>query len=111
MNLFTSPDYVFNSFRRVQLSADTGSSRGAIRGLSRWTSDLSLAKRTRMTEKVNIRFSADIFNFLNHPLFTDPTLSLDNPANFGVITGQQGDSSNGDYWAPRRFQLVLRIEF
>jgi len=111
LNLFSNPENVFNSFRYFNISEDTRGSRGAIRGLSRSTWDLSVAKFTPVTERVGIRFSLDFFNVANHPLFNDPFLNFLDPASFGVINSQPGDPGNGDYWTPRRTQFGLRIEF
>lgn len=111
LNLFSDPAYVFGSFRRYLLSQDTGSTRGILRGLSRFTLDMSVAKQMRITERIKMRFTADFLNILNHPLFNDPSTSLDNPANFGVITSQPGNPGGGDFWAPRRVQFGLRLEF
>jgi len=111
LNLFSNPEYVFNSFRYFKVSEDTRGSRGVIRGLARSTWDLSLAKFTPVTERVGIRFSFDFFNVANHPLFNDPSLNILDPASFGVINSQPGDPGNGDYWTPRRVQFGLRIEF
>ncbi len=73
------------------------------RGLPRWNVDLSLGKRTRITESSQAVFSADFINALNRREFADPGLSLFNPAAFGVITAQ--------FASPRQIQLGLRIEF
>ena len=111
LNLFQNPDYVFNSFRRYLLASDTGSTRGIVRGLPRFSYDASLAKRTRINERMNASFTADFLNLFNHPLFNNPGLSLDSAANFGVITSQPGNPGQGDFWAARRIQLGLRFEF
>jgi hypothetical protein len=108
-NLFKDPAAVFNSFRPFLLSQDQRTSRGAIRGLPWATLDMSLSKRTRITERVSVRFSADFLNALNHPLFDDPALNLLDPASFGVL-GSQPISSN-NFYNPRQIQLGLRIEF
>ncbi|MCU1254308.1 MAG: hypothetical protein JWM83_607, partial [Candidatus Angelobacter sp.] len=36
--------------------------------------DFSLAKDTKLNERLNMQFRADIFNFFNHPNFSNPTL-------------------------------------
>src|SRR5438477_5420527 len=48
-----------------------------------WNVDLSLAKRTRVTDRVAFFFSADFLNAFNHVVFNDPTLSMQDPASFG----------------------------
>lgn len=111
INLFSDPEFVFNSFRFFEISRDTRSSRGAIGGLSRWTTDMSFSKTTPITERFQLRTSFDFLNIFNHPLFNDPQLNLLNPATFGVITSQPGDPGNGDFWASRQIQIGIRFEF
>jgi len=108
-NLFSNPESVFNSFRPFLIAQDQSTSRGAIRGLPWATLDLSLSKRTAITERVHIRFSADFLNALNHPLFNDPALNLLDPASFGVLSTEPTSSNN--FYNARQIQLGLRIEF
>jgi hypothetical protein len=103
LNLFQDPEAVFNSFRRVLISQDTTSSRGAIYGLPRWNLDFSIGKRTRVTRDVYAVFTAEAVNVLNRVQFGNPALNLANPTTFGVIDSQGG--------TPRTIQLGFRIEF
>ncbi len=68
-------------------------------GLQVW--DLSVRKRTALTEKVRLRFQADFFNAFNHANFLDPSVNF-NQAGFGSIT----DSDQG-----RNIQFGIKIEF
>lgn len=111
-NLFADPAAVFNSLRPFLLSQDGRSSRGAIRGMGFWNLDLSIGKATTVTERLRAVFSADFFNIFNHPSFSDPSLSLNTPASFGVVTAQlNGNAARGDFAGPRRIQFGLRLEF
>jgi hypothetical protein len=74
-----------------------------LRGLYHWNLDVSIGKKTRITEKVSAVLTADLINALNHVEFVDPALSLQTPSNFGVLTTQFG--------TPRAIQLGLRVEF
>lgn len=104
MNLFANPEKVFNSFRRVLISQDGRAGRtNPLRGLPRWNVNLSVGKKTTITETANLVFSFDFFNVDNHVDFANPSLSLTDPRNFGVITSQAN--------APRRIQFGLRVEF
>lgn len=103
VNLFADPGAVFNSLRQIEISRDFRHGRNVFRGLPRWNLDLSLGKRTSITEGLNAVFSADFINALNRREFADPSLSLFNPAAFGVITSQ--------FASPRQIQLGLRFEF
>jgi hypothetical protein len=103
LNLFDDPAAAYNSFRRVLISQDASSNRGVIRGLPRWGVDLSVGKRTQLTGRVNAVFSVEAINVFNAVQFTNPTLNLSNPTNFGVITSQAN--------SPRAIQLGFRVEF
>jgi hypothetical protein len=74
----------------------------------RWGPDLnmSLVKRTRIRESVNLELRADALDALNHPLFGgDPTISATSP-NFGRLI-----RSNGQTNEPRQIQLSARLVF
>lgn len=103
VNLFADPAAVFNSLRQIEISRDFRHGRNVFRGLPRWNLDLSLGKRTAITEGIRMSFSADFINALNRREFADPGLSLFNPAAFGVI--------NSQFASPRQIQLGLRFEF
>jgi hypothetical protein len=103
INAFGNPEAVYNSFRRVEISRDTRVGRGALRGLPRWNVDLSVGKRTALTEKVSMAFSADFTNAFNRVEFGDPNLNFTNPRAFGVLNSQIN--------LPRYIQLGLRFEF
>ena len=103
LNLFANPQTVLADFRPIQVSQDARSARGVLRGLSYWNFDLSLAKSTPVTERVAFLFSADFLNAFNHLVFNDPTLSMQDPASFGVLSSQANN--------PRAIQFGLRLEF
>ena len=103
LNIFADPQAVLADFRPIQVSKDGRSARGVLRGFPYWNFDLSLAKRTLVTERVAFLFSADFLNAFNHVVFNDPTLSMQDPASFGVISSQANN--------PRAIQFGLRLEF
>ncbi len=110
LNLFANPAAAFADFRPILLSQDTSSGRAnPINGLPFWNMDMSFGKTTRITERVTTRFSADFFNIFNHPNFANPTLSLQTPQNFGVIstTYTPPNRTNSARW----IELGLRVEF
>ena len=110
INLFTDPGSVFANFRRVLLSHDGRSGRAnPLRGFRTWNLDLSLGKTTHVNDKVQARLSLDFFNALNHPIFSNPTLELTNPAGFGVVTQQNVPTRRES--SSRWIQGGLRIEF
>jgi len=75
--------------------------RNVFHGPGLWTLDLSLIKRTHITEKTNVEFRAEFFNILNHANFGNPNGAI-NSANFGLI------STTGD---PRLIQFAMKFNF
>jgi hypothetical protein len=115
LNLFSDPSAVFNSFRSVLLSQDQRHGRNVLRGLRRWSLDMSLLKETKITERVRFTIGFDFLNIFNHPIFNNPTLNLQTPANFGVITSQldsfsTSSATNGTI-GPRHIQVSGRFDF
>jgi hypothetical protein len=110
VNLFGDPAGAFASFRRVLVSRDGRSGRAnPLRGFSNWNLDLSLAKRTRLGERLAARLSCDFFNLFNHTVFANPTLELTNPRAFGVVTQQTVPTRRES--SSRWVQFGLRLEF
>jgi len=106
LNIFANPEEAYNSFRHILVSQDTRHGRGVLRGFPRWNADLSIGKKTNITERVKTVFTFDMINAFNRVEFDDQTgfsLDLRNRAAFGVLTRQFAD--------PRRIQLGLRFEF
>ena len=103
LNIFANPESVYNSFRYLQLGQDGRHGRGVVRGLPRWNFDLSIGKKTAITERVGTTFTFDMINAFNHVEFNDPNTSYLNRANFGVLTSQ--------FAGPRQIQFGLRVEF
>jgi len=63
--------------------------------------DLLLAKTFALTERQNLKFQAEAFNFVNHTNFLQPTGNIGS-ATFGRITSARD---------PRLVQLTLRYFF
>jgi hypothetical protein len=103
LNLFTNPEDVFNSFRKIRISEDGRSARGILRGLSRWNADISVGRRINITEQVRSVVSFDFLNVTNRLELADPSLSLQNPTAFGVLTTQ--------FNQPRSVQIGVRFEW
>jgi hypothetical protein len=103
INMFADPSAAYASFRPVQISTDTTSRGGILRGQNRWNFDLSIVRKIRLTERVSSTFSATFLNAFNHVEYYDPSLNLQAPASFGVISGQ--------YNTPRVIEFGLRLDF
>jgi hypothetical protein len=117
-NYFSDPAAAYCSFRPILLTVDTRDGRGnPLRGFGQWNLDASFAKETAITERFNLKFSADFFNIFNHVSFDDPlnpfqpTGFIDGTAAhaFGAITNSFTPAQRpaGSRW----IQLGLRISF
>ena len=75
-------------------------------GYNNW--DLSIVKKTAVTERFNLEFRAEFFNVWNHIRFGGPgsTVNGGQAPTFGIISG----SSQGEN-QPRLGQLSLRLNF
>jgi len=103
-NLFANPTAVYNSYRPAILGLDTRSyDYGPYYGQNRWNLDFTIAKTTKITERVGTQFYAQFLNGLNHMMYGDPSMDLANPNAFGTLTGQYGN--------PRTIELGLRVAF
>ena len=104
MNLFADPEAAYRAFRRIELSRDTTTGRSNVfRGPGFWNLDLRIGKDTQIAKRVRWELSVDFFNVFNHVNFDSPSLTLNNPATFGVITGTAGGA--------RVIQLGSRFSF
>jgi len=78
--------------------------RNIYRGPYQQSWDFSLIKNFHLTERQNIRFTADFFNIWNHANFANPvSADVENPGSFGFITSTRG--------VPRLIQFSLRYSF
>jgi hypothetical protein len=66
-----------------------------------WNPDLSLSKRFRFTERVNLQFRADMFNAFNMTFFSGLSTGIDS-STFGKFTGSRG---------ARVVQFNFRLQF
>ena len=110
LNLFANPGAVAADFRPVDIATDGRDGTGnPIRGLGFWNLDARLGKSTSFHERFKVEFSADFFNIFNHVNFFQPSMNLQNPATFGVISQEliPADRTQGSRW----IQLGLRVSF
>ena len=64
--------------------------------------DFSIAKRTPITERVDLQFSTEFFNLFNRTRFGLPGI-FTNGGNYGIVTADAG--------VPRGIQFGLRLIF
>jgi hypothetical protein len=77
--------------------------RNIFRGPFQQNWDMSLAKSWTVREGQGVKFSVDLFNVWNHPIFDKPSITdIENPS-FGQITNTAG--------TPRLTQFSLRYAF
>jgi hypothetical protein len=103
LNLFADPSAVYSGFRRVILGVDSRSGAGPLRGLSTWNLDMAVMKEMRFAEGKGATLSFQFVNILNHFQPANPSLNIDSPAAFGVITSQAN--------SPRQLEFGLRVFF
>lgn len=86
--------------------------RNVFRGPFQTNHDLSVVKRTYITERVNLEFRAEAFNFLNHPTFQSPQAAGGSFGNYGIVDVSTGDSSIlATANRPRTIQFGLKLNF
>lgn len=104
LNLFADPNAVFSSFRPALVGIDTTSGGGGqLRGLNRWNLDLAISRRMKFSERWNATIGAQFFNIFNVVQLADPSVNLQSPQSFGVLSSQLN--------SPRIVQLGLHIGF
>lgn len=79
--------------------------------------DLSLAKNTKVTEKINVQFRVDAFDILNHPNYGQPgrilsAVSSSNPKTIpALFTINSTRFPPGDSGSSRQLQMALKLQF
>jgi len=72
--------------------------------MGRYNIDMSVKRTFPIWETVKLQFEADFLNVTNHPVFGNPSGSV-NGSGFGLITSMATD------YNPRYVQLAGRINF
>ncbi|MBV8842871.1 MAG: carboxypeptidase regulatory-like domain-containing protein [Bryobacterales bacterium] len=121
INLFADPNATYALFRRPILGYDTsGGGAGVIRGLPSWTLDTSISKDIVLNERFGATLLFQITNILNHFQPANPTLNIDSPQTWGVITDQStvgalsgigGTAGGVPAINPRQMEFGLRLRF
>ena len=104
INMFANPGAVYSEFRRLILGLDTSAGgSGQLRGLPTWNLDATASKDFRIREGLGVTLTVQANNVLNHFQPSTPSLNIDSPQTWGVISGQAN--------TPRQMQFGLRIHF
>jgi Carboxypeptidase regulatory-like domain/TonB dependent receptor len=82
--------------------------RDALTGPGFVNTDFSVTKNTKITERFNLQFRAEMFDLFNHPNFGNPVLTTTSAA-FGVI--QSTRFPTGDFGSSRQVQFALKLQF
>jgi hypothetical protein len=102
VTMYTDPTAALNSFAGP-VGFNIGN-RNFLRGPTAFSLDSGLAKTFPLwKDKVNLKFRADTYNTLNHPVFSTPSANSITLANFGQVTTTASSA--------RVAQFSLRLEF
>jgi len=82
--------------------------RNTIVGPNFLNTDFSVTKNTKITERFNVQFRAELFDIFNHPNFGDPVLTATSTS-FGII--QSTRFPTGDFGSSRQIQFALKLQF
>jgi hypothetical protein len=74
-----------------------------LRGLPTWNLDATLSKDIRVREGIGATLIFQFTNVLNHFQPSNPSLNIDSPQTWGVISGQAN--------TPRQMEFGLRVHF
>ncbi|MGH9671973.1 MAG: hypothetical protein ACRD44_02240 [Bryobacteraceae bacterium] len=74
-----------------------------VRGLGANNIDFSLFKYLNFTERVRLQIRAEAFNIANHPVWNNPGTTVNDLANFGIISTKGGQR--------RQVQVALKLLF
>jgi hypothetical protein len=107
VRLFTPEQFALFS---VPAAGSTGNSgRNTFRGPGYFNTDLSIVKRFRMTEKSAVTFRAEAYDLFNTVNFSAPSVNLQTPQTFGVISSTPTGAANQS--GARIIQFALRVDF
>jgi hypothetical protein len=104
INMFTNPGAIYSEFGRLILGLDTSAGgAGVLRGFPTWNVDATASKDFRVRERIGATLIIQANNVLNHFQPSTPSLNIDSPQTWGVVTSQAN--------TPRQMQFGLRIHF
>jgi hypothetical protein len=106
INIFANPGLVYSEFGRLVLGEYTnGGGAGVLRNFPTWNLDMQLSKEIPipLREGMGLTFNAQFLNMLNHFQAGTPSLNIDSPTTFGVVSSQAN--------TPRQMEFGLRLHF
>jgi hypothetical protein len=81
--------------------------RGSLRGPGLFNTDISLFKRIRISEGLNLQFRTEVFNILNHPNFAFPNEVVFSGSNYSPSAGSITNTAT----TSRQIQFALKLLF
>ncbi len=109
LNLFANPSQVYNEFRAPVLGLDWNTNgAGPIRGLPTWNVDATVSKDIAVRERFGATLIFQFVNLLNHFQAANPSMNIDSPQTWGVISSQ-ATTANGAQ--SRWVEFGLRLRF
>jgi hypothetical protein len=121
LGAFVSGGRCVNNQNQIVSSADPGCTgfsalgnigRNVFRGPFQTNHDMSLVKRTNITESFKVEFRAEAFNVFNHPTFQSPQAAGGSFGNYGIVDVSTGDSSIlATANRPRTIQFAVKLNF
>jgi len=107
----TSKDWFDPTAFSTPVGVTEGNTRQSIySGPGLFTLDTSLFRTFVIYHEIALKFRADAFNILNHPVFGNPSTALSS-ASFGEVTSTAGTGVNGTPGTPRQLQFAGTIVF
>ncbi|HEY2971240.1 MAG TPA: TonB-dependent receptor [Pyrinomonadaceae bacterium] len=99
-----SPEYAAFYADPLRFFGNSAPTYGSLRATPFFTEDMSLMKKTRVTETTYFEIRLEVFNVFNRGRYGLPNLNFDD-GNFGI------SSRNADIFQPRRIQVGGRFVF
>jgi len=96
-----------NAFRQ-QTTGFGDAGRNILKSPGMYNLDFSVAKNTKITERVGLQIRGEVFNIFNHPNFTQPVNQVTS-IQFGQITATR--ATRGDVSSSRQIQLGAKLVF
>ena len=99
-----SPEYAAFYADPLRFFGNSAPTYGGLRATPFFTEDLSIMKKTRVTETTYVEIRVEVFNLFNRGRYGLPNMNLDD-GNFGI------SARNADIFQPRRIQVGGRFVF
>ena len=79
------------------------------RGPGAFNWGVGIHKTIPIHEKHRVMFRLEMFNVLNHMMWNDPGLSLQDPANFGTLASQFNAQTLGGSLASANYTRIIQV--